>query len=156
MRRFPECDFGPVHLRAVLRRRLIPGERLVAWGTVRSVPVSRPTVLALIGVAPYLALFLAPFLMQMRQSRFLVLTDSRLMVLRTHPRRGGIEAGWLAAESNTATIRVLNVGGKLGPFDVAIDEQDTPQRLLVVMNNRTGQRLARALHELARMEAEGG
>ena len=143
-----------MHLRQALRPRLLPDERLVAWGSVRRVPRQRAALLAVAMTFPPVGMLLAPFILGSKPMRFLILTDSRLLVLKTRPsRHERREGGWVVAEANIASVRVLPLA-KSGPFEVALDDEDPPQRLEVLSRTRPAKRLVQAMHELARLETE--
>lgn len=147
--RFTNCKYGPMHVRSVLREKLAHGERIVAWGVVqRSAPNNLKVAAA--AIASPVGLVLMSTLHQ-RSHRFVVLTDCRLLVFKANARPPLTAEYALVADAPLGLLRVRAVRID-GPFDVALDDEDPPQRLDVLARSRAALRLRIALRELAAME----
>lgn len=80
-RLFPNCQYGPVHLRGLLRAALDPGERLVGWGVVqRNVSFTTVTLAVAFNLLPVFGTLASAMLIG-SQRHLAVLTDRRLLLL---------------------------------------------------------------------------
>ena len=83
-RQFSNLPYGPLALRPLLRRTLLPGERLIGWASVQG---SSPACLTLFRTALAILPLIGPVLGSMAgaalgpQRRLLLLTDRRLLML---------------------------------------------------------------------------
>lgn len=156
-RRFPNCAFGPFELRPLLRSKLLPGERVVGWGVVERGASGAALTLQLgLSMAPVIGPLLAAAMMSPKR-RFLLLTDSRLLVLDAQASRDDL---WRLALDRPTSLRVV-AEAPIGvvtvvktdeprTFRVALDEHDDAQTVSVSKSrSRAAARLAKALTLLA-------
>ncbi len=150
-RHFTHCAFGPYELRPLLRAKLLPGEVVVGWGAVeRSALGPAKTLQIGLGMTPIVGPILAAMLTHPKH-RFVVLTDSRVIVLDARARtRRGLH---VIAETPIGTVRVASTVEKR-VFRVALDEQDQAQAIGVPKQRGKGpERMLDALRILAREDA---
>ncbi len=158
MRNFNSCVYGPWRVRPVLRAHVAEGERVVAWGMTHRPATSSANLLAIaISMAPFIGPFLAPALMR-REPRLLILTDRRLLFLRTDRkpanRRGRIDRSAVALE---APLDDVVVRASAGWFEVRTLSQG--RRLRVEVPDQPGrppERLRHALGLLATDDLSAG
>ncbi len=121
MKRFSGCWFGPFELRGLLRalRSDSQGERLIGWGTVQQrdglgISVAMLLLGAVPGVGPLLAMSKTQDF-----SRFLVLTDRRLLVFRVDHRNPSDPKN---APEHDIPLALLTVGRTVEPhvFEVGV------------------------------------
>ncbi len=124
---FSGCAYGPFELRRLLRRRLQPGEGIVAWHVASTWPRTAEVGL-MVGavVVPWVG-FLVVEQMHRRARRVVVLTDRRLLLLRADGagraprglgvvfdaplhalavRTAGARSVWIAARANAGAVRL--------------------------------------------------
>jgi hypothetical protein len=135
-------------LRSILRNRLMPSERLVAWGAAqRPQTTSTQFVALIVGMTPGVGMFLAPAISR-SETVVLVLTDQRLFVgpARIHSR--GLGSGrWRHATLDQ--VGVQRLPGRKDHFVLAIDQRLAPITLRVVDREaRPAQRLWAALRDM--------
>jgi hypothetical protein len=147
-RHFTHCAFGPYELRPLLRAKLLPGEIVVGWGSVERSAIGPAKTFQLgLSMAPIFGPLLAAMLTHPRH-RFVVLTDSRVIVLDARARtRRGLH---VIAETPIGTVRVAPTT-KRRVFKVALDESDAAQTIGVPKQRGKGpERMLDALRVLAR------
>lgn len=147
-RHFTHCAFGPYELRPLLRAKLLPGEVVVGWGAVERSALGPAKTLQLgLSMAPIFGPLLAAMLTHPRH-RFVVLTDSRVIILDAKARtRRGLH---VVAETPIGTVRVAPTVEKR-VFKVALDNHDQAQAIGVPRQRGKGpERMLDALRVLAR------
>jgi len=134
MRRFRNCDYGPMTLRRVLRPRLAPGERLIGWGAAERPQTQSSRLLSLIvGMTPGIGLFLAPAIGK-SETLVLVLTDRRLFVGPPRMFSRGLGSGrWRSTTLERLGVRRL--AGRKGQVQIAIEDRMPPTTLEVLDRN---------------------
>lgn len=150
-RRFPHCVFGPYELRPLLRAKLLPGEVLVGWGVVeRSAIGPAKTLQVGLSMAPIVGPLLAMAVAHPRH-RFIVLTDSRLIVLDAQARsRRGLH---VIAETPIGCVRVAPTRDKR-VYRVALDDHDAAQTIGIPRQpGKASGRMHDAIRLLARDDA---
>lgn len=161
-RRFPHCSFGPFALRGLLRAKLLPGEVVVGWGSVeRTVVGPARTMMIGLAMAPVFGPLLAAMLTHPKH-RFLVVTDSRLIVLDSRrfdqpPRRRGRNAPsrlHVVAETPIGIVAVRPTAAKR-VFRVALDDHDAPQSIEVPkQRGKAAERMLEALRVIANTDQD--
>lgn len=151
-RRFPHCAFGPFELRPLLRSKLLPGEVLVGWASVERAAVGVAKSLEVgLSMTPMVGPLLSAALTHPKH-RFVLLTDSRVIVLDA---RKGLAGGrgpglHVVAETPIGALRVAPTLEKR-VFKVALDQHDGPQAIGVPRQKGAGStRLLDALRLMAR------
>jgi hypothetical protein len=149
MRKFKSCEFGPFQTRSVLKRVLEPGERPIGWGVVKRDRSLAEILLAAVSqFVPVLGLALAAVLAD-RLIRFVILTDSRLIVLpRSMDRR--TRSIRIAELRNTPLDRLMV--DRLGKRAYTVQEPGKPDAeyyLIHWAQSEPGKRLIDGLNLLA-------
>ncbi|MBX3353658.1 MAG: hypothetical protein KF684_12065 [Phycisphaeraceae bacterium] len=156
-RRFANCVFGPFQLRGLLRAKLLPGETVVGWGVVERASSGATMTLQLgLSMAPLVGPLLVAAMMNPRR-RFLVLTDSRLLVLDAQASGNEVLRLALDKPSSIRVVAEAPIGGvtvvktdEPRRFRVALDEHDDAQTISVPkQRSAAAERLALALALLA-------
>ncbi|TVQ32123.1 MAG: hypothetical protein EA376_07300 [Phycisphaeraceae bacterium] len=116
-RNFKSCSFGPPSLRLLLRRHLAPGERVTGWGFATRTPnASLTTLNVLSGLVPVLMFVTLPIYTR-ETRRFLILTDQRLLMLRTDRRKPGRQRGDVIREIELCDV-VVRAAKDDGAFEI--------------------------------------
>lgn len=155
--RFPNCGFGPFALRPLLRAKLLPDESVIGWGVVERASSGATMTLQLgLSMAPLIGPLIVAAMLNPKR-RFLVLTDSRLLVLDAQS--PGNEHFRLAAgkPSSLRVVAEAPLGGvavvktdEPRTFRVALDEHDDAQTIKIPKQRSAAtERLAMALSLLA-------
>lgn len=144
MPEFHRAGYTPLALRGLLRARRDADERLVAWGVADVRPAkSAGELLGALGPLGWAAGAVATG----GARRVLVLSDRRLLVLRTGPLGPSPEGLGVVADVNLGTLRVS--AGE-GHFDMLAPELGRRLRFVVLeASSRDGARLVEALRALA-------
>lgn len=162
-RRFSNCAFGPFALRSLLRAKLLPGERVIGWGVVERGASGAALTLQLgLSMAPVLGPLLAAAMMNPKR-RFLILTDSRLLVLDAQASRDDRlrlamdrpSSLRVVAEAPIGVVTVVKTD-EPRKFRVALDEHDDAQTITVPkQRSAAAERLAKAMALLASPQDDG-
>jgi hypothetical protein len=127
-RTFDGVSFGPMHVRRVLRERLQPGERVIGWGSGFSGTFQQGLSLGLIGALLPGAGTAVAAAIAARLRRIVILTDRRLLVLRTPnvPGEGGGRGGRRERGGERARGR-----GQAAPPEIVV-AHDWPLSMLTI------------------------
>jgi len=152
MRNFNSCVYGPWRVRPVLRAHLDAGERVVAWGLTHRPATPSTNLLAIaVGLMPFVGPLLAPAVVR-QNPRLVVLTDRRILFLRTDRkpanRKGRVDR---TAVQLAAPLEEVLVRGSSGSwYEVRILREDKVLRVDVPdQKGRPAERLREALRLLA-------
>ncbi len=141
---FNRAGYTPLALRRLLRARRDRGERLVAWGVAEVRPAKSPgELLGLLGPLGWIA----GAVTSSGARRVVVLTDQRLLLLRTGPLGPSPEGLGVVVD---AALGVLRVSVKESTFELLSPELG--KRVWLVVSepgSRDGSRLREALLALA-------
>lgn len=145
-----------MRLRRTLRQRIRQGERIVAWGVVeRPRSLGAQLLAALVSMTPGIGLILAPAVLR-ADSRLIVLTDQRLILLRPRQNSRGLGHGPLKETPlGEVTIRrAKGSAGQRGVLELTAPGEPLPLRLVVPdQSSRPAERLKAALDLLASEES---
>ncbi len=114
---FPGTNFGPLRLREALRALLEPGEKIVGWGIAQHEPEPHRAALSVsLMLIPIFGQMLASVdaVMAMQRQRVVVLTDRRLLLLKTDSKA-------LAGDGSGVTFE-----GSLG--EIELEDRDEAAR----------------------------
>lgn len=144
---FRGCAYGPLALRALLRRRRDADERLIAWGVAAVKPASGAQEL-LGALAPGPLAAIADVASTTGGSRHVVvLTDKRLLLLRANELGPVPDGLGVVVDASLATLRV---GATPTHFELLGPETGRRLKLSVKEpHSRDGARLVEALVTLA-------
>lgn len=81
MPKFSGCQYGPMHLRVALREGWERGERLIGWTPARLKPTNNSADFLVHGLMHVPGLQVVALFILAARSRFIVLTDRRLLIL---------------------------------------------------------------------------
>lgn len=153
-RRFTNLQFGPMHLRPLLRRRMERGEHLIAWG-VAAGQNDRSSL----HVAAYLLPGIGPAIAAAAASsnkRLVIVTSRRLLVvLNKHPRKVKRDLA-VCFETPHEYLTVSRRSRRHARFEFAAPGFDPPLRVaLENARSARSRRLAEALSALTIDPAKG-
>lgn len=154
---FPNCEFGPIQLRAIIRQAFLPGERIIGWApAVRSARTFDVLMVVFLSMVPVVGTFVG-VAYATRFRRFIILTDTRLIMLAPN---------WKAASNRGANKPILNAPlsvvtiaatGRRGEFRIAAPGLEGIERYQVRGDQpRTLARLIEGLAVLADDSDEEG
>lgn len=154
MRYIPNTRFSPFQLRALLRHALDPHERVIGWGVAQKRPDGpQQSLILLATLLPGPGTLLAASL-SLRISRFLILTDRRLLVTLPDPSGPDITRKGVTLDTPIERLSVTQLPGE-NVFLLNLDGWPSPERLEFKRHDsRACESLVSAFRVLAQEEAD--
>lgn len=146
-KRFENLQFGPMHLRPVLRRRFERHEHLVAWGVATTEEEQRVFHLAM-GMVPAIGPALAAAAASSTR-RLVVVTSRRLIVLLNRKPQALIRGRAVCFEAQHEYLEISRTSRKSPKFALTAPEFGMAMTLAVANPKKPqGRRLVEALEAL--------
>jgi len=151
---FPSTRFSPYQLRPLLRRTLDADERVIGWGVAQKKPDGPQQALILLAsLLPGPGTLLAASL-STRVSRFLILTDRRLLVPVPDPSATDAQRKGVTLDAPLSALSVTALD-QSGTFLLDMEGWPSPERLEIKSHDSdTSSRLVYALPLLAQEESD--
>lgn len=151
---FPSTRFSPLQLRHLLRTALERDERIIGWGVAHKKPDGpQQTLILLASLLPGPGTLLAASL-SLRISRFLILTDRRLLVTLPDPSGADADRKGVTLDAPIADVSITALD-QTGTFLLDMPDWPSAERFEVKSHDSPASRmLVHALTLLAQEEAD--